>query len=109
MDKLYECAAAYQQLLDVTYKVVLGWKGQLTELSICFNPVYFHHLIGLHKLVDLRIARENRAKVFQNILNGKITYDSISQSRYFHMIQRRFISFSNLEMLLDQSCLYFSL
>lgn len=62
MDKLYECATAYQKLLNVNYKIILGRKGKLIELRICFESIHFHHLIGLHKLTDLRIARGNRKK-----------------------------------------------
>ena len=107
MDKLMECAATYQKLLDVTYKIVLGRKGRLTELLIGFEPVYFHHLIGLHKLGDLRIARANRERVFVDILDGKITYDSVAQSKYFHMIERLFSPFADIEKLLDQNRLVF--
>lgn len=107
MDKLYECASAYQKLLDVRYKIILGRKGKLTELYIDFEPVYFHHLIGLHKLSDLRISRANRETVFQNILAGKITYNFIEQSKYFHIIRRRFSPFADFEKLLDQNTLIF--
>ncbi len=107
MDKLYECAAAYQKLLDVSYKIILGRKGKLTELHICFEPVYFHHLIGLHKLRDLRISRANRAEVFENILNHRLTYDFISKSTYFHMIRKRFDPFTKFETILDQNNLIF--
>lgn len=107
MDKLMECAVAYQKLLDVTYKIVLGRKGKLTELLIGFEPIYFHHLIGLHKLGDLRIARANRERVFVDILDGKITYDFVAQSKYFYMIERRFTPFVDIEKLLDQNRLVF--
>lgn len=107
MDQLLECAIAYQKLLNTAYRIILGRKGKQTKLSIYFETVGFHHLIGLHKLRDLRIARENREKVFHDILNGKITYSSLLQSKYFDFIQQRFLPFSNLESLLDQNRLVF--
>lgn len=107
MDKLMECAAAYQKLLDVTYKIVLGRKGKLTELQIAFETVYFHHLMGLHKLGDLRIARSNREMVFRDILDGKITYGFVKQSKYFHLIEPRFFPFADIEKLLDENRLIF--
>lgn len=107
MNELYECAHSYQRLLNVTYKIILGRKGKLTELFIIFDPSHFHHLIGLHKLVDLRISRANREAVFRDVLDEKITYNSVSQSNYFHIIHNRFSPFSNLEKLLDQNTLVF--
>ncbi len=107
MDQLLKCAAAYQKLLNITYRIILGRKGKLTELSLYFEPVSFHHLIGLHKLKDLRIARANREKVFHDILSRKLTYHSISHSKYFHLIEQRLLPFSNLEQLLDQNKLFF--
>lgn len=79
MAQLLECAMAYQNLLNTAYRIILGRKGKLTELQLCFEPVGFHHLIGLHKLGDLRISRASRKKVFHDILNGKITYEFIAQ------------------------------
>lgn len=107
MDKLYECAASYQKLLGVNYKIILGRKGKLIELRICFEPLHFHHLIGLHKLTDLRIARENREKVFNRILSGAVTYDSIARSRYFRIAEQRMEPFSHFEEILDQNRLVF--
>ncbi len=40
-------------------------------------------------------------------MNGKITYEFIAQSKYFYLIKRRFLPFSNLEALLDQNRLVF--
>lgn len=107
MDQLWKCASAYEKLLDITYKIILGRKGKLAELQISFEAVYFHHLMGLHKLTDLRISRANREKIFQDILMGKISYDSIARSRYFSEIECRFHPFLSLESLLDQNKLIF--
>ena len=64
MDHLLECAEAFEQLLDVQYHIVLGRKNRLTELTLRFDPTEFHHLVGLHKLRDLRLARGNRERYF---------------------------------------------
>ena len=55
-------------------------QGKSADLTIEFNPIDFHHLMGLGKLKDLRIAVQNRESVFRGILNGTITYSSISCS-----------------------------
>ena len=79
MDYLQICAKAFEKLLDIQYHIILGRKGKLTELNILFEPKEFHHLIGLHKLRDLRLARENREKIFYEILAGKITMEDLKK------------------------------
>ena len=80
MDKLLKCAKAFESLLDVEYKITIAHKNQKIELKIAFNMIDFHHLMGLGKLKDLRVHRENRVDAFKKILNGKITYETIKQS-----------------------------
>ncbi|MCM1144660.1 MAG: PBECR4 domain-containing protein [Blautia sp.] len=107
MDKLSACANAYHKMLNLTYQIVLGRKGKLYELHIGFEAVSFHHLIGIHKLHDLRIARANREKVFSDILAGKISYEFISKSRYFTQIENRFFPFASIEKIFDDNSLVF--
>ncbi|MCM1065343.1 MAG: PBECR4 domain-containing protein [Eubacterium sp.] len=67
----------------------------------------FHHLMGLGKLKDLRIATQSRSTVFDEILAGKTTYETISKSRYLHLIEKRFQPLAQIESLLDQNRLIF--
>ena len=97
MDHLLECAEAFEQLLDVQYHIVLGRKNRLTELTLRFDPTEFHHLVGLHKLRDLRLARGNQ------ILSKTICMEDIKKSRYFPEIQDRMFFFDKIEYLLDSN------
>ena len=100
MDKLQKCAKAFEKLLEIQYRIVIGRKGKTVELVIGFSKLDFHHLMGLGKLKDLRIAKQNRGSVFDEIITGIMTlrrsgpffvlYDSFSA-----MVRRkRFISAS---------------
>ena len=83
MDHLLECAEAFEQLLDVQYHIVLGRKNRLTELTLRFDPTEFHHLVGLHKLRDLRLARGNREKIyFQKRFAWKISKRAVIFRKY---------------------------
>lgn len=73
MDTLQACAKAFENLLPIKYRILIGRKGKAVELTVGFEAVEFHHFVGLHKLHDLRIARANREKVFSQILSGDIT------------------------------------
>lgn len=107
MDKLQNCVKAFEKLLDVQYRIVIGRKGKSVELRIAFSKWDFHHLMGLGKLKDLRLGKKNRAKVFEEILSGQITYQSISKSRYLPLIENRFVPLSYIEQLLDDNRLIF--
>lgn len=107
MDYLQICAKAFEKLLDVQYHIVLGRKGKLVNLNILFEPKEFHHLIGLHKLHDLRLARGNREKIFYEILAGKISMEDLKKSRYYSEIQKRLEPFYKIENIFDSNKVVF--
>lgn len=107
MDKLLSCATAFECLLNVQYRIIIGRKGKTVELRIGFSAMDFHHLMGLGKLKDLRIARKNREQVFQDILEGRTGYQTISASRYIGSIENRFEPLVCIEQLLDDNRLIF--
>lgn len=107
MDKLFECAKSFSELLDVKYNMIIGRKGISANINIVFDVINFHHLIGLHKLTDISIARDNRAKVFSDIMLGKISENNISKSNFFSQIQNRFEPLAVIEQILDNNNLIF--
>lgn len=107
MDGLLTCAKAFEDLLPVKYHIIIGRKGKSVDLTVSFEAVEFHHLVGLHKLHDLRLSRASREKVFSQILSGQITLDDIKKSRYFCNIQNRLEPFQKIEALFDKNDLVF--
>lgn len=107
MDGLLTCAKAFEDLLPVKYHIIIGRKGKSVDLTVSFEAVEFHHLVGLHKLHDLRLSRASREKVFSQILSGQITLEDIKKSRYFCNIQNRLEPFQKLETLFDKNDLAF--
>lgn len=73
MDKLLQCAKTYKKLTKIKYNIIIGRKGKTVNITLIFEEINFHHLFGLHKLTDLNVSRQNRKKVFNDILNQKIT------------------------------------
>ena len=106
-DKLRNAAERFSALFDTRYHIIIGRKGKAVELTVEFSAVDFHHLMGLGKLKDLRIASQNRESVFANILNGSITYSSICKSRYIEQIENRFSPLSHIEQLFDDNRIIF--
>ena len=108
MDKLFECATTYKQLLSTQYNMIVGRKGKTINISIKFNDTEFVHLLGLHKLEDNEFIRSAaRTKVFSAVLNKKITFNEVKKSKYFSLINNRFEPFSNIENLFDSNELIF--
>lgn len=107
MDLLKECASSYQKLMDYEYRFILGRKGKLTEMILRFSDTDFHHLAGLHKLKDIVIARANRSIVFWQILEGRITYETLAKSQFLPQVQSRLNSLPHLESLLDGNQIVF--
>lgn len=107
MDQLLSCAAAFSRLTNIEYRIIIGRKGKAVHLTIRFATAHFHHLAGLHKLKDLRMATENRDKVFQRILLQQIKYIDILKSVFAHESVRRIAPLQHLESLLDDNHLIF--
>lgn len=82
-------------------------KGKTVELVIGFSKLDFHHLMGLGKLKDLRIAKQNRGSVFDEIIIGSTTYETLAKSRYLPQIENRFEPLALIEQLLDDNRLVF--
>lgn len=107
MDLLQRCAAVFERLTGCQYRFTLGRKGKLKEIILGFGEPDFHHLVGLHKLRDISIARKNRQTVFRDILAGRITYQAIEKSIFVDESRLRLEAFQFIEDLLDGEQLVF--
>lgn len=102
-NSLKQSALAFEKLLNTEYKIVAAKKKKISEIVLFFKKEHFFHLIGLNKLVDLQVLRNNKEKIFNDILSEKITYSEISKSLHFSEMSDRLKYFSSLENILDDS------
>lgn len=108
MDLLKECAYAFQKLLVYEYHFVIGRKGQKREFYLSFQESDFHHLVGLHKLKDIaQIQQGMREKIYNNILEGKLTLKQLEKSIYYEKMQDRIFPLISLEKMLDDNNMIF--
>lgn len=97
MDKLLSAALFYQQNFENRdFYLLAAKKRKEIEFYIRFNAMHFHHLAGLHKLTDVTQLQENVTLVYRNILNGKITYNDIKNSKYLSQMETRLDHFEEL-------------
>lgn len=107
-DKLQRCAEAFSNLLNIQYKIIVGRKGELTEIMIAFDKTEFVHLAGLHKLTDNEFFRTtSRKKVFEYILDGKVLYATAAKSEEFEHVRDRIDYLEYLEDMLDRNDIIF--
>lgn len=107
MDELKLRALIFNDLLKYKYEIQLGKRGKLTDINLTFDKSDFHHLIGLQKLTDIKILKQDSCRVFDKIVNGEITYKDICKSRYMVNIEDRYKNIIYLEELLDNNDLIF--
>lgn len=102
MKDIQECAKFYESLMRKDYIFTLE-NG--VKFKIFFKPSNFYHLIGLHKLTDIRqITNKNTssAKVYKDILLGQISVKTIEKSEFYSRISSRVEYFEKISDMLDK-------
>jgi len=107
MDELKERAEIFRELLNFQYNITIGKNNKLRNISLIFDEIDFHHLIGLQYLTDKPELKKDRVKIFEDILTDKLTFSKINNSSLFYRIEKRFFSFINFERFLDSNGLVF--
>lgn len=108
MDHLLQCAKNFERLTHFQYRIIIGRKGRTIELNITFSVTDFHHLAGLHKLVDIsKVNVGKRETLFRTILSGEIGEDLLMRSCHYSKMRARLYSLRNLEQFLDSNELIF--
>lgn len=83
MTVLKERAELFKKLFNIQYRIILGRKGKETEIFLNFRKNQFFHLCGLHKLTDIQYPTKNKDKIFDLILEDKLSYDMLKKSKLF--------------------------
>ncbi|MGN0468469.1 MAG: PBECR4 domain-containing protein [Acutalibacteraceae bacterium] len=101
MKDVQECAELYSTLLKKDYIFTL--EGDI-RFKLFFNEGNFIHLLGLHKLKDiseLNTKSNSAAKIYKNILSGKLSVDKIQNSGFYNMIEKRVENFQEIKNMLN--------
>lgn len=102
MDNIQDCAKIYKTLLHKNFYFTLE---NNIQFKLFFKPENFVHIIGLHKLTDLKLTEQYSAKVlYKKLLNGDISNKLIKSSANYKKIQNRICYFENIiDMLNNKS------
>ena len=101
MDLLYEAASKYGELLNKDYHIIAVYRDEAIELSFTFLIEHFYHLIGFHKLLDMKqLARPKF--LYTQVLSKRITYAAIEGSNFLGDMQDRVQSFHRINELIER-------
>lgn len=73
--------------INTEYEIILGRKGVAVTLKITFDKKDCFHLMGLQYLADRPELSRDRGKVFDAILEGKISISKIESSDFYKRIE----------------------
>lgn len=103
MRNVYDCITAFLPLLNTEYEIILGRKGINVTLRITFDKKDCFHLMGLQYLTDRPELKKDRGKIFDAILNKKISIEQIETSDFYSRIEERVHYLPLLEKILDSN------
>ncbi len=104
-DPLILAAKSYEKLINKNFDITIDTKdGNTKTIQVHFKKDNFYHLIGFHYLKDLpqlNTRHNKKNKIFNNVLQGTITYNSLKSSSHFdNKIDDRVNYFHNIDKLL---------
>lgn len=79
MDALYEAAVLYKPLLHRDYHIVAAYRQEQIRIKFIFLPEHFYHLVGFHKLLDLKALVQPRM-LLHKVLSREITASVITRN-----------------------------
>lgn len=103
MHTIYDCVNSFCSLLDTEYHLVLGRKGVAVELTIRFGKKDCFHLMGLQYLTDMSNLSRDRGKIFDEIMEQKITQKQVELSDHYRKIAERVDLLPHLEGMFDSN------
>lgn len=103
MGYVCECVQAFMPLLDTEYHLILGRKGERTELKVHFEKTHCFHLMGLQYLTDQAGLDRRRDIIFDEIASGKLSSKTIENSDLYYKIENRLKFLPYLEQIFDSN------
>lgn len=103
MENIQECAKFYETLMEKNYVFTLE-NG--VKFTLFFKSANFYHLIGLHKLKDIRQLVDGSLslnKIYKNILSGELSSELIEKSVFYNKISSRIENFEKISDTLDKN------
>lgn len=108
-DLLFKTALEFGKLTNLGYKIVVGRKKKAYTIQLRFPVDSFFHLAGLQHLEDITFPSKNKERIYKEILNKNLTYNTIKKSVFFeeYFIEERLFFLNRLKELVEGCNLLF--
>lgn len=103
MRNIHDCVEAFLPLLDTEYELVLGRKGAAVTIRIAFDKRDCYHLMGFQYLTDRPELNRDRGKIYEAILERRITSQQVESSEFYSRIEDRIYFLPLLEQIFDDN------
>lgn len=103
MAEITTAFSSFEKLLPIKYCFILGRKGVTVTINLSFDKRDCFHLAGLQHLEDIAKLKRDRAKVFDEIISGKLPEDHLIGSIFYNQISRRVELLPLLEQIIDSN------
>lgn len=105
MGLLLDAAHVWDELCKISYTIVLGHKGSLSEINLSFEAADLPHLVGMQYARDvdfgLRPAEYYGANLLDAVLNGRLNESFICNAREWPRIEGRLNAIINMRNTLS--------
>lgn len=105
MGLFLEAARVWDELCKISYSIILGYKGRLSEINLTFEPDDLPHLVGMQYAKDvdfgLRPAEYYGANLVNAVLSGRLNESRICNARAWPRIEGRLKAIINLRHTLS--------
>lgn len=106
---LQNAAETWKKLCNTTYVITYGFKAQLNNINLTFNPADFPHMAGFQYLKDISMPKYSPSRYMEMILKGTITQEIIEKGQQYEaMVKPRLIAIVSLEAMFDNTFFLYS-
>ena len=98
---IQDAATAFQKLLSVKYKIVLGRKDKSISIDLTFSEDNFYHLSGFQHFKGYHFNKIRREKFYKDVLSGTINDSTVDNYSSNKAVLERVRALIQLENLID--------
>lgn len=101
LDKLNDAMDAFTQLMENSFHIVSGKSGSMIDLTLTFEEVDFHHLIGLQYIKDIEEVSGSGTGILSLLRSDPALCKKIVNSSFWSEIEDRVDSLIQMERTLS--------